>query len=212
MKGLTSLIAFFQFQQATMGSLLKYYREKIYKQRSIIEQFKKERAELVALRRCGWRGHTPQTHSTDCSVSTSSYNRRTNICAANLNTLAIATLGIPAGPRNDRGSIIMGGLGPTTFPQVYQRFSGRRQSFSSPRRMSTPVRPDRLTFPPDHQEPDLSRSDDGCQNGTMPQNERPGSSRFKQSVHRDSYGANSPWFSGSTRTVRLKPRSQGNRR
>lgn len=43
----------FQFQQATMGSLLKYYREKIHKQRSIIEQFKKERAELIALRRCG---------------------------------------------------------------------------------------------------------------------------------------------------------------
>lgn len=42
-----------QFQQATMGSLLKYYREKLHKQRSIIEHFKKERAELVALRGCG---------------------------------------------------------------------------------------------------------------------------------------------------------------
>ena len=42
-----------QFQQATMGALIKYYREKIHKQRSIIEQCKKERAELVALRRCG---------------------------------------------------------------------------------------------------------------------------------------------------------------
>jgi len=42
-----------KFQQATMGSLLKYYREKIYKQRSIIEQLKQERAELTALRRCG---------------------------------------------------------------------------------------------------------------------------------------------------------------
>lgn len=36
-----------------MGSLLKYYRGKIHKQRSVIEQFKKERAELIALRRCG---------------------------------------------------------------------------------------------------------------------------------------------------------------
>ena len=57
-----------------------------------------------------------------------------------------------------------------------------RNSFSSPRRMSTPVRPDRLTFPPDHQDPDLSRSDDGYQNEIVP-SERPGSSRFKQSVH-----------------------------
>ena len=47
------LIMSIQFQQATMGSLLKYYREKIYRQRSVIEQFKKERAELIALRRCG---------------------------------------------------------------------------------------------------------------------------------------------------------------
>ena len=58
-RGLPSLnkfilpILFGQFQQATMGSLLKYYREKIHKQRTIIEQFKKERAELIALRRCG---------------------------------------------------------------------------------------------------------------------------------------------------------------
>jgi len=42
-----------QFQQATMGSLLKYYREKIQRQRSVIENFKKERVELIALRRCG---------------------------------------------------------------------------------------------------------------------------------------------------------------
>ena len=48
----TLLIVFSQFQQATMGSLIKYYREKIHKQRSIIEQCKKERAELIALRRC----------------------------------------------------------------------------------------------------------------------------------------------------------------
>lgn len=47
------LIVFLQFQQATMGSLIKYYREKIHKQRSIIEQCKKERAELIALRRYG---------------------------------------------------------------------------------------------------------------------------------------------------------------
>jgi len=47
------LIAVVQFQQATMGSLIKYYQEKIRKQRSIIEQCKKERAELIALRRCG---------------------------------------------------------------------------------------------------------------------------------------------------------------
>ena len=36
-----------------MGSLLKHYREKIHKQRSIIEQLKKEQAELTALRGCG---------------------------------------------------------------------------------------------------------------------------------------------------------------
>ena len=52
-ESLTLLIVPVQFQQATMGSLLKYYREKIHRQRSIIEQFKKERAELIALRRCG---------------------------------------------------------------------------------------------------------------------------------------------------------------
>ena len=49
----TLLIELVQFQQATMGSLLKYYREKLHKQRSVIEHFKKERAELIALRRCG---------------------------------------------------------------------------------------------------------------------------------------------------------------
>ena len=54
--------------------------------------------------------------------------------------------------------------------------------------MSTPVRPDRLTFPPDHQEPDLSRSDDGHQHDVVPPNERPGSRRFKSFVHRDSRG------------------------
>ena len=48
---LTLLTVLVQFQQATMGSLLKYYREKIHKQRSVIEHFKKERAELTALRR-----------------------------------------------------------------------------------------------------------------------------------------------------------------
>ena len=52
--------------------------------------------------------------------------------------------------------------------------------------MSTPIRPDRLTFPPDHQEPDLSRSDDGHQNDAILLNERPGSSRFKQSAHQGS--------------------------
>ena len=53
-KELMLLIVFVQFQQATMGSLLKHYREKIYRQRSIIEQFKKERAELITLRRYGY--------------------------------------------------------------------------------------------------------------------------------------------------------------
>ena len=63
-----------------------------------------------------------------------------------------------------------------------------RNSFSSPRRMSTPGRPDRLTLPPDHQEPDLSRSDDGYQHDVVPPNERPGSRRFKSFVHRGSRG------------------------
>ena len=63
-----------------------------------------------------------------------------------------------------------------------------RNSFSSPRRMSTPVRPDRLTFPPDHQEPDLSRSDDGYPHDVVPSNERPGSRRFKSFVHRGCRG------------------------
>ena len=53
LKKLVLLIMFVQFQQATMGSLIKYYREKIHKQRSIIEQCKKERAELISLRRYG---------------------------------------------------------------------------------------------------------------------------------------------------------------
>jgi len=54
--------------------------------------------------------------------------------------------------------------------------------------MSTPVRPDRLTFPPGHQEPDLSRSDDGHQHDVVPPNERPGSRRFKSFVHQGSRG------------------------
>jgi len=54
--------------------------------------------------------------------------------------------------------------------------------------MSTPVRPDRLTFLPDHQEPDLSRSDDGYQQDIVPPNERPGSRQFKSFVHRGSRG------------------------
>ena len=78
--------------------------------------------------------------------------------------------------------------------------------------MSTPVRPDRLTFPPDHQEPDLSRSDDGCQNDIVPPNERPGSRRFKSFVHRDRHGVNSPWFVGNTHTIHLEHHSSGNRR
>ena len=63
-----------------------------------------------------------------------------------------------------------------------------RNSFSSPRRMSTPARPDRLTFPPDHQEPDLSRSDEGYPHDVVPPNERPGSRRFKSFVHRSCCG------------------------
>jgi len=55
--------------------------------------------------------------------------------------------------------------------------------------MSTPIRTDRLTFPPDHQEPDLSRSDDGYQHDVIPPNERPGSRRFKSFVYRDSRGS-----------------------
>ena len=55
--------------------------------------------------------------------------------------------------------------------------------------MSTPVRPDRLTFPPDHQEPDLSRSDDGYSHDVVPPNERPGSHRFKSFVHRGCCGS-----------------------
>jgi len=35
-----------------MGLLTKYYREKIQKQYSIIEQCKKEQAELITLHRC----------------------------------------------------------------------------------------------------------------------------------------------------------------
>ena len=97
-----------QFQQATMGSLLKYYREKINKQRSIIEQLKKDRAELTVLRRCGRGGHILPPHSTDCSVSMSSFNRRMNICAANLNIPTIATLGTQPGLQNGRGSAITG--------------------------------------------------------------------------------------------------------
>jgi len=71
-------------------------------------------------------------------------------------------------------------LGGPTRPTKRQRLGYNGQSPSSPRRLSTPVPPDRLTFPPGHQEPDLSRSDDGYQNGTAPPNERPGTSRFKQ--------------------------------
>ena len=78
--------------------------------------------------------------------------------------------------------------------------------------MSTPVHPDRLTFPPDHQEPDLLRSDDGYQNDTIPQNERPGSSCFKQFVRQDCHGVSSLRFIGSTHTIRLEHHSQGNRR
>ena len=52
LKNYVLLITSVQFQQATMGSLLKHYREKTQRQRSIIEHFKKERAELIALRRC----------------------------------------------------------------------------------------------------------------------------------------------------------------
>lgn len=70
--------------------------------------------------------------------------------------------------------------------------------------MSTPIRPERLTFPPDHQEPDLSRSDDGYPNDSAPPNERPGSSRFNQFVCRDCHGINSPQFAGSTLTIRLE--------
>lgn len=77
--------------------------------------------------------------------------------------------------------------------------------------MSTPVRPDRLTFPPDHQEPDLSRSDDGYQDDVVPPNERPGSRQFKSFVRRDCHGINSPWFVGSTHTIRLEHHIQGNR-
>lgn len=94
------------------------------------------------------------------------------------------------------------------FAQTYPR----RNSFSSPRRMSTPIRPDRLTFPPDHQEPNLSRSDDGYQNDTIPQNERPGSRRFQQFVHQSCHGINSPRFVGSTRTTRLEHHNKCNRR
>ncbi|KAF9791225.1 hypothetical protein BJ322DRAFT_1203138 [Thelephora terrestris] len=121
-----------KFQQATMGSLLKYYREKIYKQRSTIEQLKKERAELVSLRR-------------------------------------ISSINEQLQQENEymRGQLEYTGFsdpGDSSRPTKRQRLDYHGQSFSSPRRMSTPVRPDRLTFPPDHQEPDLSRSDDGYQN------------------------------------------------
>jgi hypothetical protein len=107
-----------KFQQATMGSLLKYYREKIYKQRSIIDQLKKERAELVALRRCGWRERALPIHSTDCSVLMSSFIKRTNICATNSNIPATATQGTPTGPQNDKGSIIMGDSDPSFPPSL----------------------------------------------------------------------------------------------
>ena len=77
--------------------------------------------------------------------------------------------------------------------------------------MSTPIRPDRLTFPPDHQEPDLSRSDDGNQHGIIPPSERPGSSRFRQSVRQACYCMGSPWFLGSTPIIDLKLHNRGNR-
>lgn len=91
-----------------MGSLLKYYREKIQKQRSVIEQLKKNRAELTALRRCGLRVHTLPFHSTIHLVSMNSFSKKTNICAANLNILVIATLGIQPGLQNDKDTVIMG--------------------------------------------------------------------------------------------------------
>lgn len=78
-----------------------------------------------------------------------------------------------------------------------------RNSFSSPRRMSTPARPDRLTFPPDHQEPDLSRSDDGFQDEIVAPNERLGSRQFKSFVYRGCHGITSPRFVESTRTTPL---------
>ncbi|KAF9646385.1 hypothetical protein BDM02DRAFT_3026715 [Thelephora ganbajun] len=137
-----------KFQQATTGSLLKYYREKIHKQRSIIEQFKKERAELISLRSINER----LQQENEYMRSQLEYSGNSD----------------PGDPSR---------------PTKRQRLDYHGDSFSSPRRMSTPVRPDRLTFPPDHQEPALSRSDDGYQHYTIPPNERPGSSRFKQSVH-----------------------------
>lgn len=133
----------------------------------------------------------------------SSFNRRTNICAANLSILTIVTSEIQRGPQNDKDSAIMSGessLGPPA-PLFYKQTSSG-QSLSSPRRLSTPV--GRLTFPPGHQEPDLSRSDDGYQNGTVSLNERPGTSRFKQSVSQGCQVVNLHQFSaGSTRIIRL---------
>ena len=103
-------------------------------------------------------------------------------------------LGDPTRPTKRQKLGHLGRAGLTSSPHFSHKQISGRQSLSSPRRLSTPVPPDRLTFPPDHQEPNLSRSDDGYQNGTVPQNERPGTSRFKQFVRQCCHTVNLYWF------------------
>ena len=72
---------------------------------------------------------------------------------------------------------------------------------SSPRSIMTPIGPDRLTLPPDHQQPMFALN---TQAATTPHRDRPGSSRFAQCVSCTLIGA-APVFSGlSTLMVPLR--------
>ncbi|KZT11348.1 uncharacterized protein LAESUDRAFT_734218 [Laetiporus sulphureus 93-53] len=149
-----------RFQMDTLASLVRHYKKKYSHQRLILERLKGEYKNL--------KRYHPTVE--DLQAENEQIRR-----------YAEYGQGTSSDIRNDNGKRRM-------LDSHYSHPDGARNS-SSPRSIVTPVGPDRLTLPPDHQQPTFtsrraSHSDDPSQafqdQSGRQQRDRPGSRRFAQ--------------------------------